>query len=184
MISGEDKTILLSIARESIKFFLEKKKKFKYTGKKSETLQQQLGVFVTLHMKNGGLRGCIGHIESKLPLFETVSMMAVASAVEDPRFPPLVLEELDEVIIEISVLSPLQKVSRHRDIILGKHGILVKKGCRSGVFLPQVASETGWNREKLLSELCAEKAGLSQDAWKEPDTELYVFTAEIFSENE
>jgi len=142
-----------------------------------------MGAFVTLH-KYGQLRGCIGNLIGEKPLYLTVIDMAIESAVDDPRFPPLKLEELKDIEIEISVLSPLEKIDDPKDIILGKHGVLVRKGFRSGVFLPQVAEETGWSKEEFLSYLCSHKAGLPPYAWKEKDTELYIFTAEVFSEKE
>ena len=108
--------------------------------------------------------------------------MAVEAAVNDPRFMPLTKEELNSIEIEISVLSPLQKIADPGEIQIGKHGVLIRKGYRSGVFLPQVATETGWSREEFLSNLCAHKAGLAPSAWKDSSTEIYIFTAEVFSE--
>ncbi|MCM8791637.1 MAG: AmmeMemoRadiSam system protein B [Candidatus Omnitrophica bacterium] len=180
MLNKEQKRILLEIARRSIEFYLK-------TGKKLEINQadpmliEKCGAFVTLH-KHGQLRGCIGNIIGDKPLYLTVRDMAIESAVGDPRFAPLDLEELKEVEIEISVLSPLKKVDDPQEIILGKHGVMVRKGFRSGVFLPQVATETDWSKEEFLSYLCSHKAGLSPYAWKDKDTELYIFSAEVFSE--
>ena len=108
--------------------------------------------------------------------------MAVEAATEDPRFPPVELNELDNLEIEISALSPLEKVDSADKIKLGVHGVILRRGFRSGVFLPQVATETGWSKEEFLSNLCAHKAGLPADAWRQKGTELYVFTAEVFSE--
>ena len=112
--------------------------------------------------------------------------MAVAAATEDPRFisAPITPEEVKDLNIEISVLSPLEKIENPLDIELGKHGIHIKKGYRSGCFLPQVATETGWSKEEFLSRCASMKAGLPDSAWKEPDTEVYVFTAEIVDEKE
>jgi AmmeMemoRadiSam system protein A len=108
--------------------------------------------------------------------------MAVESATGDPRFAPVGLAELKDIEIEISALSPMQRVDSADKIEIGKHGVMVRRGFNSGVFLPQVATETGWSKEEFLDELCAQKAGLPADAWKDKSTELYVFTAEVFSE--
>jgi len=146
-------------------------------------LLQPMGAFVTLN-EHGQLRGCIGNIIGRQPLYLTVRDMAIESATGDPRFPPVNLSELKEIEIEISVLSPLEKVDSADKIQLGIHGVIVKKGTNSGVFLPQVATETGWTKEEFLSQLCAQKAGLDPRAWKDKSTELYIFSAEVFSEKE
>jgi len=110
--------------------------------------------------------------------------MAVEAATGDPRFLPMELTELKNAEIEISVLSPMKKVDSADEIEMGKHGVLIKRGLRSGVFLPQVATETGWSKEEFLSSLCAHKAGLPPNAWKDKDTEIYIFSAEVFSEKD
>lgn len=145
----------------------------------SPALREARGAFVTL-TRNRKLRGCIGLIESNLSLAYTVIKMAEAAATQDIRFPSLRPEELNEIVIEISALSRLQKAASAREIVLGRDGVMVRAGSRSGVFLPQVARETGWDLERFLSELCSGKAGLPEQAWKSPDTDLYTFTAEIF----
>jgi AmmeMemoRadiSam system protein A len=150
---------------------------------KDPALLKQTGAFVTLN-EHGQLRGCIGNLVGKEPLYLTVRDMAVEAAVGDPRFAQVDLSELKIIEIEISVLSPLEKIDSAEKIKLGTHGVLVKKGFNSGVFLPQVATETGWSKEEFLSNLCAHKAGLSPDAWKDKSTELYIFSAEVFSERE
>lgn len=139
------------------------------------------GCFVTL--KNAEqLRGCIGQFTSEVPLIELVVEMAKASATSDPRFfaNPITADELEQLDIEISVLSPLQRTDEPLSLHLGVDGIYIKKGGASGCFLPQVATETGWSKEEFLSYCCAHKAGLAPDAWKEPETEVYLFTAEVF----
>ncbi len=146
-----------------------------------EALREPLGAFVTLHHR-GRLRGCIGRMTSQQSLPETVADMAAAAAVEDPRFPALRPEELDDVRVEISVLSPLARIQNPEEIQLGRHGVLVRQGRRTGVFLPQVATETGWDLETFLSELCSGKAGLEENAWQDPETELYTFTAQVIRE--
>jgi AmmeMemoRadiSam system protein A len=116
------------------------------------------------------------------PLYKTVANMAIEAATGDPRFPRLSPEEINKVRIEVSVLSPLKKVSGPDEITIPGDGVIVKRGFRSGVYLPQVATETGWGKEKFLTSLCAHKAGLAPDAWKDPATEMYTFTAEVFGE--
>jgi len=182
MLNKQQKKRLLEIARNSIQYYLEKNK-YLEVNESDPVLSKNMGAFVTLH-KFGQLRGCIGNLVGDRPLYLTVAQMAVESAVGDPRFAPLRLEELKDVEIEISVLSPLKKINSIDEIELGKHGVLVRRGFRSGVFLPQVAKETGWLKEEFLSYLCSHKAGLPHDAWKDKDTELYIFTAEVFSEKD
>jgi hypothetical protein len=143
-------------------------------------VEKECGAFVTLH-KEGALRGCIGQIYAVKPLFETIKSMAVSSAFQDPRFPPLRKEELSSIEIEISVLSPLEEVDSVDNIKVGTHGIYLKKGYKSGLLLPQVAVEQNWNLETFLTHTC-HKAGLGGNCWKEPDTEIYIFSAEIFKE--
>ena len=142
------------------------------------------GAFVTIH-KGGQLRGCIGNIVTQKPLYLTVRDMAIAAATEDPRFPRVRPEELDQIDVEVSVLS-LPRVIRDVDEIeLGVHGVIVSKGpLHYGVFLPQVAEETNWTKEEFLSQLCAQKAHLPADAWKDPGTKMEVFTADVFSEKD
>lgn len=138
------------------------------------------GLFVTLH-KHGELRGCIGYIEGIRPLSRALFEMADAAAFRDPRFPALRAEELEETDIEISLLSLLQKVDSYRDIEIGKHGMILKKGMQQAVFLPQVATEQGWDLKTTLQHLCL-KAGLPVDAFLKSNCEFYVFTAEVFGE--
>lgn len=182
MLNNQQKEKLLKIARESIQTYLETGKKLQ-VNETDSLLNQKMGAFVTLN-KHSQLRGCIGNIVGSQPLYLTVRDMAVESAVSDPRFSQLNLTELNEVEIEISVLSPLEKISSAEKIELGKHGVLIKKGFQSGVFLPQVATETGWSKEEFLNILCTQKAGLPASAWKDKNTELYIFSAEVFSEKE
>jgi uncharacterized protein len=139
------------------------------------------GCFVTLK-NHDKLRGCIGQFVSDKPLVELVVEMAKASATNDPRFlsDPIRSDELEELDAEISVLSPLRKTDDPLGLRLGIDGIYIKRGCSSGCFLPQVATETGWTKEQFLSYCCAHKAGLEEDAWKEPKTEVFLFTADVF----
>ena len=139
------------------------------------------GLFVTLH-KEGNLRGCIGYIEGIKPLSEAFFDMAESAAFHDPRFPALKADELEDIDIEISILSPLEEMPSYQDIIIGKHGIIIKNGPRQAVFLPQVAPEQGWNLKTTLQHLCL-KADLPVNAYLQADTDFYVFTAEVFSES-
>ncbi|MFA4993518.1 MAG: AmmeMemoRadiSam system protein B, partial [Candidatus Omnitrophota bacterium] len=182
MLNNQQRKKLLGIARDSINAYLRTGKKMELTGDEP-ILKQEMGAFVTLNM-HGQLRGCIGNLSASQPLYLTVGDMAVEAAFDDPRFSPLTSSELKDVEIEISVLSPLKKVDSAENIELGKHGVLVRKGYQSGVFLPQVATETGWSKEEFLNNLCAHKAGLPQNAWKDKNTELYIFNAEVFSEKD
>ncbi len=145
-------------------------------------LNVHCGCFVTLK-NQGRLRGCIGQFTSEIPLIELVVEMAKASVASDPRFlaDPVTSDELEQLDIEISVLSPLKKTDEPLSLRLGIDGIYIKRGCASGCFLPQVAAETGWSKEEFLSYCCAHKAGLAADAWKDAETEVYLFTADVFS---
>ncbi|MDQ7786604.1 MAG: AmmeMemoRadiSam system protein B [Thermodesulfovibrionales bacterium] len=132
-------------------------------------------VFVTIK-KNGSLRGCIGNIQAVMPLYESVIKNAIAASSSDPRFPPLTQEEIKDIEVEISILSPLSPLRDVKDIQVGRHGLFIRKGIQRGLLLPQVATEYGWDRETFLDQLCV-KAGLPKGAWQ--DAELYRFTAEI-----
>ena len=133
------------------------------------------------------MRGCIGRFMASDPLWKVVREMAIASATQDIRFVGMQLrpEEFPVLRIEISVLSPLRRISDPaKEVELGKHGIYIRQGMRSGCFLPQVATETGWTKEEFLSNCCAGKAGLPANAWRDPHSEVYVFTAEVFGEED
>jgi AmmeMemoRadiSam system protein B/AmmeMemoRadiSam system protein A len=144
----------------------------------SPILKENRGAFVTIQ-KRGQLRGCIGYIEGHGPLHKTIEKMAEAAAFNDPRFTPVKEKELPELDIEISVLTPLKKIRDVNEIQVGKHGIYIKKGWSSGLLLPQVATEYDWDRQTFLEHTC-QKAGLPSNAWKEKDTEIYIFSADIF----
>ena len=147
-------------------------------------LQGHQGAFVTL-TENGRLRGCIGQFTAERPLYEVVREMARSASLRDPRFPPVSPDELDGIEIEISVLSPMKKISDPmEEVELGKHGIYIRRGFRSGTYLPQVATDHHMSKEEFLSSCTAHKAGLSPDAWKDPETEVYVYTAEVFGEED
>ena len=144
----------------------------------SPALMENRGAFVTLK-KHGRLRGCIGHIKGVKPLFQLVGEMAVAAAFHDPRFRPITEGELSELEIEISVLTPMRPIEDVEKIEVGKHGILIERGFQSGLLLPQVAVENGWDRETFLEHTCL-KAGLPRDAWKDGKTRIRIFSAEVF----
>jgi len=179
-LSLAEKKELLRIARSSIETFVRTGKAPDFTVKDAR-LNEMEGAFVTIH-RNGDLRGCVGSIIGEEPLYETVRDMAVAAASQDPRFTPLTVAELSGIDLEISVLSQPRRIKDASEIQLGKHGVIVSSGNHRGVFLPQVADETKWSKEEFLSQLCSQKAGLPPDAWKDPNTALYVFTADVFSE--
>jgi AmmeMemoRadiSam system protein A len=179
-LADDEKQALLRIARASIQAELAGKKPPAVKGQ--GTLEEKRGAFVSLK-KRGHLRGCIGFIEGKKPLARTVEEMAVAAAFQDPRFPPLKKEELKDLRLEISVLTPLRKIADVGEIEVGTHGLYVRKGSRAGLLLPQVATEYGWERDTFLKETCR-KAGLAPDAWRDPETEIYLFSADVFAEDE
>jgi MEMO1 family protein len=183
-LTAGDKKTLLKMARQTLEEYLKTGKTpqfYQDASKVPENLKSECGMFVTLR-RHENLRGCIGYITGREPLYTAVAELAVSSATRDPRFPPMKYDELKDTHIEISVMSPLRKVESADEIVLGKHGVLVKKGFYQGIFLPQVATETGWDRDTFLNHLCRDKAGLPADAWKDKGTELQVFTADIFEE--
>lgn len=180
MLTDEQKKTLLKLARDTIENYITKGIIPRFETDDVAFLQKA-GAFVTIN-KKGELRGCIGVIESNRKLYETIIEMAIESARNDPRFPPVNEYELKDIDIEISVLTPPKKIESIDDIELGKHGVIVKKGFASGVFLPQVAKETGWTKEEFLRHLCRDKAGLPEEAFKDKNTQIYIFEAEVFGE--
>jgi len=180
----EQKT-LMAIARETLNCFYNQNKypdyiedKFKLTP----SLKKKSGVFVTLKIA-GHLRGCIGSIIGKEPLYQGVIQNSINSAVRDPRFPRVQKEELEKISIEISVMTPLQKIKDYKKIRLGIDGVIIKKGYAQAVYLPQVATETGWTLDEFLGHLC-QKAGLSKDEYKNESMEFYIFQAQVFTEKQ
>jgi AmmeMemoRadiSam system protein B/AmmeMemoRadiSam system protein A len=182
MLNDAQRKRLLQIARESITSYVRDGKR-KDFSEADPVLNREMGAFVTLH-ERGELRGCIGNLTAEGPLYRTVAAMAIEAATDDPRFPPLKAGGIDKVDIEISVLSPMKKVAGPDEIKIPGDGVMVRRGMRGGVYLPQVATETGWGKEEFLTSLCAHKAGLAPDAWKDPATDMFVFTAEVFGEKE
>lgn len=179
--TDDEKKILLQIARDSIKEEFGKAE-VNLSREFSDSLKQKCGVFVTLTI-DGELRGCIGYIIGDKPLYELVYEVAKKSAFEDPRFYPLTEEEVDHIEIEISVLSPPKRINSIDEIKIGEHGLIIQKGPFHGLLLPQVATKYNWTVKEFLEHTCL-KAGLSKNEWKDPQTKIEIFSAEIFSENE
>jgi AmmeMemoRadiSam system protein A len=147
---------------------------------KSEALNQELGAFVTLRI-NGDLRGCIGYTSAMEPLYMTVRDTATLAAQRDPRFQPVSAIELPRLSYEISVLSPLRRVTNIEQINVGRHGLLMKNGDSEGLLLPQVPTEQKWDRQTFLEQTCV-KAGMPRDCWKDENTDIFMFTAVVFPE--
>jgi AmmeMemoRadiSam system protein B/AmmeMemoRadiSam system protein A len=181
-LSAADRKTLLSLARKTlVSYITTRTVEDPAPETLSEAVKSSCGAFVTLE-KHGDLRGCIGQFEPAGPLYKVVQDMAIAAAVNDPRFPPVSPEELKQIEIEISVLTPLKRIRSIDEFTLGKHGIYIRKGMRSGTFLPQVAEQTGWTKEEFLGHCAQDKAGIGWNGWK--DAELYVYEAIVFSERE
>jgi AmmeMemoRadiSam system protein A len=176
--SIKEKDALLAVARNSIELYLNTGKKV-YPKTDNPNFLEKRGAFVTLHIKED-LRGCIGYPLPYKPLIEAVVDNAISAATEDWRFDPITLGELDELNIEISVLTVPVKIEKHSDIVVGKHGIIISKGGKKGLLLPQVPVEQKWNLEQYLSNGCL-KAGLRPDEWK-TGVDIEVFEAMVFSE--
>lgn len=179
MLDPERRRALLRVAREAVAAAA---KDMPYAPESDDPeLLRPAAVFVTLR-KGGALRGCIGTIAAKEPLIRAVANMARAAAREDPRFARVHMAELPEITIEVSVLSPLRRVSGPEEIKVGRDGLVVKQGAQQGLLLPQVATEWGWDREEFLDETCL-KAGLPPGSWRR-GAEVYCFQAEVFGEGE
>ncbi len=179
-LNSEQKTWLLKLARNTLTTFVTQGKTVTPEAADSR-LKETQAAFVTLH-KEGELRGCIGHILPVEPLYLSIRNNAISAATQDPRFPPVTSDELQDLEIEISVLEVPRRIFDVGEIVMGEHGVILKREGRSGVFLPKVATETGWTKERFLSELCSQKAGLRGDCWKDPATEVYIFGTQDFGE--
>lgn len=180
-LSTEDKRYLLELARKVIRAKCSGSS-FDPEPPVSPVLNEKRGAFVTLN-EQGQLRGCIGYIEGIKPLYQSIMEMAEAAAFNDPRFPPVQAEEVDDLEIEISVLSPLRRIKNIDEIKIGTHGILMKKKHFQGLLLPQVATHYNWDRETFLLQTCI-KAGLPSGCRHDPEVEIWIFSASIFSEEE
>lgn len=177
----EEQKELLGLARETVQNLAQGKSLSHLPGQQGG-LALERGAFVTLH-KSGRLRGCIGNFQSEGPLTETVQAMARSASQQDPRFPPVSKPELPDIDIEISVLSPLREINDVDEIKVGTHGIYLIAPRGRGVLLPQVAVEWGWDRNTFLDQTCV-KAGLEPGCWKDPQTKILIFSAQIFGEKD
>jgi len=182
LLTKKQKKRLLEIAKNTIEAYVKERKELDIK-EEDPVLNQEMGAFVTIH-KKGKLRGCIGNMVGQGPLYLTIRDMAISASTQDPRFSPVTTKELEDIDVEISVLSPLKKIDNPDKIIMGKHGVIVKSGFSSGVYLPQVATETGWSKEEFMDSLCMHKAGLPADSWKKGSCDIHIFTAEVFGEQQ
>jgi len=181
MLSVDQKRRLMEVARQALHAAVAGEPAPNLSTNDPELLKPR-GAFVTLK-KAGQLRGCIGYIEPRVPLIEAVADNARSAALHDPRFPPVTPEELPDISIEISALTPLEPVTDVEEIEVGRHGLVISRGPYRGLLLPQVPVEWGWDREEFLQQTCR-KAGLPPEAWREHGTELLRFEAEVFSEEQ
>lgn len=179
-LTDAEKKELLALARDAIQCRSQGKPIAQCTPS-TDKLKDMRGAFVSLH-KKGMLRGCIGTLEPRSPLWKCVEEMAQAAAFRDPRFRPVTEEELPHLEVEISVLTPFTEIEDPEEVQVGLHGLLLRRGMQSGLLLPQVASERNWDRITFLQETCR-KAGLPTDAWKDKDTKIYVFSADVFGDD-
>ena len=179
MLKSKEKKILLDIAHKAIVAAV-REEDTTPEPREEKALNMRNGCFVTIK-QDDELRGCIGNFQSDLPLFKEVAEMAAASACKDPRFYPVQEDEVSKISIDISVLSPLEKIDDIKSIEIGTHGIYLEKGYYRGVLLPQVATEHNWDRETFLKQTCL-KAGLPTDSWEADETDIYIFSAEVFSD--
>jgi AmmeMemoRadiSam system protein A len=181
-LGDRDKKDLLAIAHKTVEQYVKNRKRPEVDENKlSPALKINCGAFVTLK-KHGDLRGCIGRFDASEPLYRVVQEMAIASSTEDHRFNPVEPDEIPHLEIEISVLTPMRRINSIDEIQMGKHGIYIRKGYRSGTFLPQVATETGWTKEEFLGHCAQDKAGIGWDGWK--DAEIFIYEALVFGEKE
>lgn len=182
-LTQDQREALLLIARQTIGNTIGKKSGNMPTENGvSEPFNMKAGAFVSIH-KKGNLRGCIGTFDTTHPVENQIREMAAAAATRDPRFSPVEENEFDDIDIEISVLTPAKTISSIEEIVVGEHGIIISKGYRRGVLLPQVATEYGWDKKTFLEHTCR-KAGLPNHAWKDEETTIQIFRAEVFGEKE
>lgn len=177
-LTQEERAYLKSLVRASIAAGLNGRKLANVPEPPTPRLADPLGAFVTLKL-GGQLRGCIGSIQPDAPLNQTIADMAQAAAFQDPRFPPVNLREAEALEVEVSVLSPVAPCPDPARVEPGRHGLIVRRGANQGLLLPQVATEWGWDGPTFWSQTCV-KAGLPEDCWQQPGTELYWFQAEVF----
>lgn len=182
LLSPDDRAKLLRLARASVGSAA-RGARFSPDDPPTGALAEPGAAFVTLKTKSGGLRGCIGLLEPGGPLQSVIVDMARSAAIQDYRFAPVTPAEVDNLRIEISVLTPPEPLKDVSGIEVGRHGLIVERGPNRGLLLPQVAPEWGWGRDEFLAHTCL-KAGLPADAWQDSQTRIYTFTAEVFGEEE
>lgn len=180
-LSKAEQDFLLTLARQTIAAKVRAEKAPAVEIPYSR-LQEERGAFVTL-LKNRNLRGCIGYIKAAKPLWQSIQELAEFAAFYDPRFEPLDESELSEIVIEISVLSPLRKIDSIKKIKVRRHGLFIRLGNAHGLLLPQVAAKHNWDRETFLAHVCL-KADLPRDAWRNPEAEIMIFEAQVFMEEQ
>lgn len=180
-LTDAEKAELLAVARESVEYMIQRNEPYAPSPSPSETLDREYGAFVTL-TEGGALRGCIGYTAPMKPLYVTVRDTAALAAVRDPRFPPVTASELPKLAYEISVLSPLRRVTDIEQIKVGRDGLLMKNGDSEGLLLPQVPVEQKWDRQTFLEQTCV-KAGMDRSCWKNENTDIFSFTAVVFNEH-
>ena len=180
-LTDQEKAELLSVARKSVEYMIQKKEPYAPLAPESETLNREYGAFTTL-TEGGELRGCIGYTSPAKPLYMTVRDTATLAALHDPRFAPVTAEELPKLDYEISVLSPLRRVTDVEQIKVGRDGLIMKNGDFEGLLLPQVPVEQKWDRETFLEQTC-HKAGMNVNCWKDENTDIFSFTAVVFNEH-
>jgi AmmeMemoRadiSam system protein B/AmmeMemoRadiSam system protein A len=180
-LDDQAKSELLALARKSVEHAVGQREEYEPGANASEALNQERGAFVTL-TEGGALRGCIGYTSAIKPLYITVRDTALLAALRDPRFQPVSVAELPQLKYEISVLSPLRRVTDIEQIKVGTHGLLMKNGEHEGLLLPQVPVEQKWDRQTFLEQTCS-KAGMKHDCWKDEDTDIFMFTAVVFGEH-
>jgi len=182
-LSKKDKQWLLKLSRATLEGLFDSTRKPSLENVEiPSSVTEKRGAFVTLK-KKGQLRGCIGYVEELMPLYKAVMENTENAALKDPRFPPLHKDEVSQVSIEISAMSPLTEISGIDEIKVGKHGLVVEQGFFRGLLLPQVAVEHEMNEQQFLEQTCL-KAGLPAESWKDDNTRIYVFSAEVFSEED
>ncbi len=181
-LNEEEKKSLLKIARRALKEYIRNAQTPEiHEEELTETLKEKTGAFVTLQ-KDGELRGCIGRFSADKPLYELIEQMAITSATQDVRFSSVTEDELDDITIEISVLTPMEKIESADEIELGTHGVYIEKGGMSGTLLPQVAEKFNWTKEEFLGHCARDKAGIGWEGWKEAN--VYKYSAIVFGEEE
>jgi AmmeMemoRadiSam system protein A len=183
MLNREQRRVLLEIARQSIDDVLAGRKPATHEDVLDDELRRPSGSFVTLRTRAGELRGCIGSIHPVAPLYQAVSGSAINAAFRDPRFYPVTADEMTELVVEISVMGPIEPVKNVDEITVGRDGLIVSNARSAGLLLPQVATERGWDRETFLRQTCV-KAGLAPETWSRSDCRIEKFAAEVFGEDD